>query len=128
MIEFHLDGRSGVSPYQQIVQQVRNALRLGLLREGDQLPTVKDVVGALADCDLEVPAGHVVGLVGPNGAGKSTLLNLAVGMITPTAGSVEVLGTPAGTRQAKVGYVAQDTPTYARLSVAEHLKLGARLN
>ncbi|MFK4086863.1 GntR family transcriptional regulator [Kribbella sp. NPDC020789] len=48
MIEFHLDGRSGVSPYQQIVQQVRNALRLGVLREGDQLPTVKDVVAALA--------------------------------------------------------------------------------
>src|SRR3954470_12386986 len=48
MIEFHLDGRSGVSPYQQIVQQVRNALRLGLLREGDQLPKVKDVVASLA--------------------------------------------------------------------------------
>ena len=48
MIEFHLDGRSGVSPYQQIVQQVRNALRLGLLRKGDQLPTVKEVVAALA--------------------------------------------------------------------------------
>jgi GntR family transcriptional regulator len=48
MIEFHLDGRSGVSPYQQVVQQVRNALRLGLLREGDQLPTVKDVVASLA--------------------------------------------------------------------------------
>ena len=48
MIEFHLDGRSGVSPYQQLVQQVRNALRLDLLREGDQLPTVKDVVGSLA--------------------------------------------------------------------------------
>ena len=48
MIEFHLDGRSGVSPYQQIVQQTRNALRLGLLREGDQLPTVKDVVATLA--------------------------------------------------------------------------------
>src|SRR3954471_7140502 len=48
MIEFHLDGRSGVSPYQQIVQQVRNALRLGLLLEGDQLPTVKDVVASLA--------------------------------------------------------------------------------
>src|ERR687893_1567583 len=48
MIEFHLDGRSGVSPYQQIVQQVKNALRLGHLREGDQLPTVKDVVGRLA--------------------------------------------------------------------------------
>ena len=48
MIEFHLDARSGVSPYLQIVQQARHALRLGLLREGDQLPTVKDVVGKLA--------------------------------------------------------------------------------
>ncbi|MGW5195741.1 ABC transporter ATP-binding protein [Kribbella sp. NPDC004138] len=83
---------------------------------------------ALTDCELEVPAGHVVGLVGPNGAGKSTLLNLAVGMLTPSAGSVEVLGAAAGTQQAKVGYVAQDTPTYSRLSVADHLRLGARLN
>ncbi len=48
MIEFHLDGRSGVAPYLQLVQQVRRALRLGLLTEGDQLPTVKDVVGGLA--------------------------------------------------------------------------------
>jgi len=48
MIEFHLDTRSCVSPYLQIVHQVRQALRLGLLREGDQLPTVKDVVARLA--------------------------------------------------------------------------------
>ena len=48
MIEFHLDGRSGVSPYLQLIQQVRQALRLGMLTEGDQLPTVKDVVGRLA--------------------------------------------------------------------------------
>ena len=48
MIEFHLDSRSGVSPYLQVVRQVRQALRLGLLREGDQLPTVKDVVATLA--------------------------------------------------------------------------------
>ncbi|GLX04710.1 GntR family transcriptional regulator [Microbispora sp. NBRC 16548] len=48
MIELYLDGRSGVSPYLQLVQQVRHALRLGLLREGDQLPTVKDVVARLA--------------------------------------------------------------------------------
>lgn len=48
MIEFHLNPRAGVSPYQQLVQQVRNALRLGLLREGDQLPTVKEVVASLA--------------------------------------------------------------------------------
>lgn len=48
MIEFHLDTRSGLSPYQQLVQQVRHALRLGLLSEGDQLPKVKDVVASLA--------------------------------------------------------------------------------
>ncbi|HEX4218944.1 MAG TPA: GntR family transcriptional regulator [Acidimicrobiales bacterium] len=48
VIEFHLDARSGVSPYQQIVRQVRHALRLGILNEGDQLPTVKEVVERLA--------------------------------------------------------------------------------
>jgi GntR family transcriptional regulator len=48
VIEFHLDSRSGVSPYLQIVQQVRQALRVGMLRQGDQLPTVKEVVGQLA--------------------------------------------------------------------------------
>jgi GntR family transcriptional regulator len=48
LIEFHLDPASGLSPYQQLVRQVRHALRLGLLREGDQLPTVKDVVAGLA--------------------------------------------------------------------------------
>ena len=234
MIEFHLDGRSGVSPYLQIVQQVRQALRLGLLQEGDQLPTVKEVVGQLAinpntvlkayreleheglasarpgvgtfvtgiargrvdrrarpappgaaaldrqgatgrarrrehrgavprflsfrrrgghsvsqvlsahglgkrygrrwalnECDLEIPSGHVVGLVGPNGAGKTTLLHLAVGLLTPSAGSIDVLGNrpsddPA--QLARVGFVAQDTPTYARLTVDDHLALGAHMN
>jgi len=48
VIEFHLDGRSGVAPYRQLIHQVRQALRLGLLREGDQLPTVKEVVAGLA--------------------------------------------------------------------------------
>ena len=48
MIEFHLDGRSGVSAYLQVVQQVKQALRLGLLQPGDRLPTVRDVVASLA--------------------------------------------------------------------------------
>ena len=86
---------------------------------------------ALADCTLEIPPGHVVGLVGPNGAGKTTLLKIACGMLAPTTGRIEVLGEQpaAGPAQlARVGYVAQDTPTYAGLSVADHLKLGAKLN
>jgi DNA-binding transcriptional regulator YhcF (GntR family) len=48
VIDFYLDQSSGVSAYLQLVRQVRHALRLGLLREGDQLPTVKDVVAQLA--------------------------------------------------------------------------------
>jgi GntR family transcriptional regulator len=48
LIEFHLDTRSGVPTYLQLVQQVRQAIRLGILEPGDQLPTVKDVVGSLA--------------------------------------------------------------------------------
>jgi ABC-2 type transport system ATP-binding protein len=86
---------------------------------------------ALSNCTLEIPAGRVTGLVGPNGAGKTTLLSLAVGMLTPTTGTIEVCGgRPAAdaAQLAKVGFVAQDTPTYPGLSVGDHLKLGARLN
>jgi ABC-2 type transport system ATP-binding protein len=86
---------------------------------------------ALSDCTLSVPAGHVVGLVGPNGAGKTTLLGLATGMLAPTTGTIEVLGgrPAAGPGQlARVGYLAQDAPVYAGLSVAAHLRLGAHLN
>jgi ABC-2 type transport system ATP-binding protein len=86
---------------------------------------------ALRDCTLAVPEGHVVGLVGPNGAGKTTLLGLATGMLTPTRGTITVLGErpAAGPAQlARVGFVAQDTAVYARLTVADHLRLGAWLN
>ena len=48
MIEFRIDSRSGIAPYRQLVQQVRQALRLGVLYEGDQLPTVKEVVAQVA--------------------------------------------------------------------------------
>jgi ABC-2 type transport system ATP-binding protein len=86
---------------------------------------------ALRDCTLSIPEGKVVGLVGPNGAGKTTLLQLAVGLLRPTAGSIEVLGGRSAENSAqleRVGFVAQDTPTYARLSIASHLRMGAWLN
>jgi len=86
---------------------------------------------ALRDCTLAIPEGRVAGLVGPNGAGKTTLLRLAAGLLAPTCGTISVLGQDpaAGPAQlARVGFVAQDTPVYARTSVADHLRLGAWLN
>jgi len=86
---------------------------------------------ALRDCSLQIPEGRVAGLVGPNGAGKSTLLNLAVGLLAPDTGAITVLdGQPASgpAQLAKVGFVAQDTPVYAGLSVGDHLRFGAHLN
>ncbi len=86
---------------------------------------------ALSDADLDIPQGRVVGLVGPNGAGKSTLLGLTCGLIAPSSGTIRVLGNrpAAGAAQlARVGFVAQDTPVYAGLSVRDHLRLGAHLN
>ena len=86
---------------------------------------------ALRDCSLAIPAGHVAALVGPNGAGKTTLLNLAVGLAAPSAGGVMVLGgLPAGSPEALDGiaFVAQDTPVYRNLSVADMLHLTRSLN
>jgi ABC-2 type transport system ATP-binding protein len=86
---------------------------------------------ALRDCTLRIPQGKVVGLVGPNGAGKTTLLNLAVGLLAPSCGSITVLGGHPGDGPAqleKVGFIAQDTPAYAGLSVAKHLLMGSYLN
>jgi ABC-2 type transport system ATP-binding protein len=86
---------------------------------------------ALQDCSLRIPCGHVVGLVGPNGAGKSTLLNLAAGLLSPSAGSITVLGDrPArdATQLSRVGFVPQDASLYPWLSVEDHLRLGAHCN
>jgi len=86
---------------------------------------------ALSDCTLAIPSGKVVGLVGPNGAGKTTLLHLAVGLLAPTSGTIAVLGrrpSDGPTQVGRIGFVAQDTPVYPRLSVANHLQMGAWLN
>ena len=86
---------------------------------------------ALRECTLAVPAGHVAALVGPNGAGKSTLLNLAVGLSAPSAGVVTVLGGRAAGSPAAldgIAFVAQDTPLYKNLSVADMIYVTRNLN
>jgi ABC-2 type transport system ATP-binding protein len=86
---------------------------------------------ALTDCTLSIPTGRVVGLVGPNAAGKTTLLHLAVGLLQPTAGKISVLGEQPGSGPAtlkRFGFLAQDSPTYARLTVGQHLQMGEWLN
>ena len=86
---------------------------------------------ALRECTLEIPAGHVAALVGPNGAGKSTLLNLAVGLAAPSAGAVTVLGGRAAGSPAAldgIAFVAQDTPLYKTLSVADMIYVTRSLN
>jgi ABC-2 type transport system ATP-binding protein len=87
---------------------------------------------ALAQANLSVPAGRVVALVGPNGAGKTTLMHLAVGLLEPTAGQIQVFGlTPR--RQdtaalARVGFLAQDRPLYRGFTVEAMLGFAAHTN
>ena len=87
---------------------------------------------ALQDCTLALPAGRVAALVGPNGAGKTTLLHLSVGLLEPTAGSVQVFGCSPlkQTTQTlpRLGFVAQDHPLYKDFTVADLLTLGRKLN
>jgi ABC-2 type transport system ATP-binding protein len=87
---------------------------------------------ALRDCSFNIPAGRMVALVGPNGAGKTTLMHLAVGLLPPTAGEVNVFGWSPRKHPllvlSRVGFVAQDRPLYRRFTVAEMLRLGRELN
>jgi ABC-2 type transport system ATP-binding protein len=87
---------------------------------------------ALRHCSIRLPAGRIAALVGPNGAGKTTLLHLALGLLHPTEGNVNLFGwSPIRDPDlvlAHVGFVAQDTPLYDSFSVADMLQLGRRLN
>jgi ABC-2 type transport system ATP-binding protein len=87
---------------------------------------------ALQDVDLKLPAGRIIGLVGPNGAGKTTLMKLAVGLLAPTSGQIEVFGASPWKQPLqvlrRVGYVAQEHPLYATFTVRDMLTFGKKLN
>jgi ABC-2 type transport system ATP-binding protein len=75
---------------------------------------------ALRGVSFDVPAGEKVAVIGPNGAGKTTLLQILAGALAPTSGTVSL---DAGA----VGWVPQHPALYSKLSVAENLRLFARL-
>jgi ABC-2 type transport system ATP-binding protein len=83
---------------------------------------------ALRGVDFEIPPGRTVALIGANGAGKTTLLHLAVGLLEPSVGAIEILGRRPPAALSDIGFVAQDKPLYRRFSVADLLVLGRRLN
>ncbi|WP_370324694.1 metal ABC transporter ATP-binding protein [Euzebya sp.] len=72
----------------------------------------------LADVDLALPAGTLTALIGPNGSGKSTLLHGIAGLITPSAGTIAVLGQPPERVRARIAYVLQRTEDNALLPVS----------
>jgi ABC-type multidrug transport system ATPase subunit len=77
---------------------------------------------AVADVDLDVSGGEVVGLLGANGAGKTTLIRILLGLLRPSAGAVRLFGEPPsrGTR-GRIGYVPQTAGIYDDLTAAENL-------
>jgi ABC-2 type transport system ATP-binding protein len=87
---------------------------------------------ALSECSLAVPRGRVAALVGPNGSGKTTLLRLLAGLSTPSEGRISVFGQEMSTSstalRARVGYLDQDQPLYARWRVRDILEFGRRIN
>ena len=88
-------------------------------------------VWGLRGCTLAIPEGEIVGLVGPNAAGKSTLLALAAGLLTPTEGSLTVLGRDPvrePTVLAEVGFLPQGAPLYRSFTVGQAAEFARRTN
>jgi ABC-2 type transport system ATP-binding protein len=83
----------------------------------------------LRGLDFEVAAGQVTGLLGPSGCGKTTLMRVLVGVQRITSGSVQVLGSPAGSAslRSRIGYVTQQPSVYDDLTVTENLRFFARI-
>ncbi len=86
---------------------------------------------AVSELDLNVPKGEIYGFLGPNGSGKSTTIRMLCGLLTPTTGSADVLGTtiPGDAKNLKprIGYMTQKFSLFGDLTVQENLKFIAEI-
>ncbi len=73
----------------------------------------------LRDVNLTVPSGYITGFVGPNGAGKTSTIKCLLGMLLPDAGTIQVLGRPAGTPTEEIGIVLDSPSLVGEWTVAE---------
>jgi ABC-2 type transport system ATP-binding protein len=89
----------------------------------DRVSVVRGGRTVIDGLSFDVPAGAVTGLLGPSGCGKSTLMRALVGTQANVAGTLEVLGRPAGSAplRARVGYVTQDPSVYGDLTARQNL-------
>lgn len=88
-------------------------------------------LAAVSELDLDVPRAQIYGFLGPNGSGKSTTIRMLCGLLTPTKGSANVLGTeiPGDTRtlKPKIGYMTQKFSLFGDMTVQENLRFIAEI-
>jgi ABC-2 type transport system ATP-binding protein len=105
------------------------AIRIRDLEKVFPVPLRRRQVVALRGLSLDIPAGHVYGLLGPNGSGKSTTLKILLGLVTPTSGSTEIFGVSSDrvASRAEVGFLPENPYFYKFLTGAETISFYGKL-
>lgn len=105
------------------------AVRIRDLKKVFPVPLRRRQVTALRGLSLDIPAGHVYGLLGPNGSGKSTTLKILLGLVTPTSGTSEIFGVPSSEVKSRidVGFLPENPYFYKFLTGAETISFYGKL-
>ena len=122
-----------------LLQAKRKSKPLAISAQGLEMtfPSGRQTVRVLHDVDLSVRCGEIQFLMGPSGSGKTTLLSILAGILTPTAGRVEMLGTEitklsrkqlARYRRSHIGFIFQGFNLFPTLSVVENVEVALNLN